>query len=178
MTRAWFVFIVAMAGAFAAGWAGAQGTRGAALSGQDYAEIEMLMSRYNQAVDFEDRDMIDSIWTDDAVWAIHPARISPNGARVEGRESIVNMYVQRWAARPQQHERRHWQNNLVVTPTAGGATSRVYVVSFEVSYSPPKPALSGHYDDVLVRTPDGWRIKERILTLDTPLREEVFGYVW
>ena len=51
-------------------------------------------------------------------------------------------------------------------------------MSFEVSYSPPKPALSGHYDDVLVRTPDGWRIKERILTLDTSLREEVVGFPW
>ena len=69
-------------------------------------------------------------------------------------------------------------NNLVVTPTAEGATARMYFVSFEVSYSPPKPALSGHYDDVLVRTPDGWRFKERIMTLDVPLRQNVFGFVW
>ena len=54
----------------------------------------------------------------------------------------------------------------------------MYFVSFEVSYSPPKPALSGHYDDVLVRTPDGWRFKERIMTLDVPLRQNVFGFVW
>ncbi len=50
-------------------------------------------------------------------------------------------------------------------------------MSFEVSYVPPKPALSGHYDDVLVRTDDGWRIKERELNLDRPLRDK-FGYVW
>lgn len=169
---------VALAAAFAAGWVSAQDTRGTALTGQDYAEIEMLMSRYYQALDFEDRDMLESIWTDDAVWGINPARQSPDGARIEGRDAIVNFNVRRWEARPAEHERRHWQNNIVVTPTADGATARTYVVSFEVSYSPPKPALSGHYDDVLVKTPDGWRFKERIMNLDTPLREAVFGYVW
>ena len=178
MNRAWFVVVVATVGAFAAGWAGAQGRHGTALTGQDYAEIEMLMSRYYQALDFEDRDMLDSLWTDDAVWVINPMRITPNGVRVEGRESIVNATVRRWEGRPPQHERRHWQNNLVVTPTAEGAMARMYFVSFEVSYSPPKPALSGHYDDVLVRTPDGWRFKERIMTLDVPLRQNVFGFVW
>ena len=85
--------------------------------------------------------------------------------------------AQRFSTRPAEHERRHWQNNSVITPTAEGATARTYFVSFEVSYVPPKPALSGHYDDVLVRTDDGWRIKERELNLDRPLRDK-FGYVW
>ena len=44
-------------------------------------------------------------------------------------------------------------------------------LSFEVSYRPPRLWASGRYDDLLVRTPDGWRIKERTLTGDQPLRD-------
>ena len=173
MKRASIIVVATVIGAFAAGWVGAQGTRGAALTGADYAEIEQLMAKYYQALDFEDRDMFESIWTEDAVY-----RMSGRGLAVEGREAIVQRTVGRWSARPPEHERRHWQNNLVITPTADGATARVYWVSFEVSYSPPKPALSGHYDDVLVRTADGWRFSERVLVIDEPLRDDVFGAVW
>lgn len=173
MRRVLIVSAATAAGAFAAGWVSAQGARGAALTGQDHAEIEQLMARYYQALDFEDRDLFESIWTEDAVY-----RIASRGAPVEGREAIVGRTVERWAARPPEHERRHWQNNLVVTPTPDGATARIYWISFEVSYSPPKPALSGHYDDVLVRTPAGWRFKERVLTIDESLRDDVFGHVW
>ncbi len=173
MQRLLVLLLAVVIAAFAAGWVSAQGTRGAALTGQDYAEIEHLVAKYYQALDFEDRDMFESVWTEDALY-----RIDGMGQPVEGRDTIVQRTVRRWDARPPEHERRHLQNNLVVTPTADGATSRVYWVSFEVSYSPPKPALSGHYDDVLVRTADGWRFKERVLVIDESLRDEVFGAVW
>ena len=166
-----FVLTTMLVGVFAAGWLSAQGST-AALTGQDYAEIEQLIAWYNQATDFEDLDMYASIFTEDAVWRMQ------GGRETVGREALVNSLAERFATRPAEHERRHWQNNHVITATPDGATSRVYFVSFEVSYSPPKPALSGHYDDVLVRTLDGWRIKERELTVDQPLRDVTFGYVW
>jgi len=166
------VIMTMLVGVFAAGWLSAQGSR-PELTGQDYAEIEQLIAKYNQATDFEDLDMYASIFTEDAVW-----KREQGGQALIGREALVNSLSERFATRPAEHERRHWQNNHVITATPNGATSRVYFVSFEVSYVPPKPALSGHYDDVLVRTPEGWRIKERTLVLDQPLRDSTFGYVW
>ena len=163
------VLLTILVCAFAAGWVSAQG-QNVSLTGQDYAEIEQLIARYNQATDFEDLDMYASIFTADAVWR-------GSGRELVGRDALVESLAARFATRPPEHERRHWQNNAVITPTADGATARTYFVSFEVSYVPPKPALSGHYDDVLVRTADGWRIKERELNLDRPLRGK-FGYVW
>ena len=94
--------------------------------------------------------MYASIFTEDAVWR------GP-GREFTGRETMVESVAQRIASRPHEHERRHWQNNSVITPRPDGAVARTYFVSFEVSYQPPKPAVSGHYDDILVRTPDGWR---------------------
>ena len=170
MRRTLVVMTVVVVGAFAAGWVSAQGNSGSSLTGQDYAEIEQLIARYNQGLDFEDLDMYASIFTEDAVWR------GP-GRELVGREAMVESVGQRMASRPHEHERRHWQNNSVITPRPNGAVARTYFVSFEVSYQPPKPAVSGHYDDILVRTPDGWRIKERALTVDESLRNKE-GNVW
>ncbi len=170
MRRSLVVMTVVVVGAFAAGWVSAQGNSGSALTGQDYAEIEQLIARYNQGLDFEDLDMYAAIFTEDAVWR------GP-GRELVGREAMVESVGQRMASRPHEHERRHWQNNSVITPRPDGAVARTYFVSFEVSYQPPKPAVSGHYDDILVRTPDGWRIKERALTVDESLRNKE-GNVW
>ena len=41
-----FVLTTMLVGVFAAGWLSAQGST-AALTGQDYAEIEQLIARYN-----------------------------------------------------------------------------------------------------------------------------------
>ena len=155
MRKAHGIAVMVLVGAFAGGWIAAHGQSRPALTGQDYAEIEQLIARYNQATDFEDLDMYASVFTEDAVWRL-------GDRELVGREALVDSLAERFATRPTEHERRHWQNNSVVTPTADGATARTYFVSFEVSYVPPKPALSGHYDDVLVRTRDGWRINTRL----------------
>ena len=96
-----FVLTTMLVGVFAAGWLSAQGST-AALTGQDYAEIEQLIARYNQATDFEDLDMYASIFTEDAVWRMQ------GGRETVGREALVNSLAERFATRPAEHERRHW----------------------------------------------------------------------
>jgi len=40
---------------------------------------------------------------------------------------------------------------------------------------PPSDPL---FRNLLVRTADGWRFKERVLYIDESLRDDVFGHVW
>ena len=164
MQKRSLVVAIALVGAFSAGWGVAQGKNTPSLTGQDYSEIQQLIARYNQGLDLEDLDMYAAIFTEDAVWR------GSNAQALVGREAMVESVKQRISARPREHERRHWQNNSVITRTADGATARTYFVSFEVSYQPPRTVFSGYYDDLLVKTSDGWRIKERSLTVDEPLR--------
>ena len=164
MQKRSLVVAIALVGAFSAGWGVAQGKSTPSLTGQDYSEIQQLIARYNQGLDLEDLDMYAAIFTEDAVWR------GSNAPALVGREAMVESVKQRISARPREHERRHWQNNSVITQTADGATARTYFVSFEVSYQPPRTVFSGYYDDLLVKTSDGWRIKERSLTVDEPLR--------
>jgi hypothetical protein len=57
-----------------------------------------------------------------------------------------------------------WVSNIVVEPTRGGATGRAYVRVMNIGGGPTTPTSLGVFDDVLVRTPQGWRFKTRAFT--------------
>ena len=50
--------------------------------------------------------------------------------------------------------------NPVITPSPEGATGRTYLVQLEMR-GPGTVDRHGGYEDVFVRTPEGWRIKTR-----------------
>ena len=55
----------------------------------------------------------------------------------------------------------HIMTNLVVTPAAdGNATGRLYLLQMDIK-GPGTIERHGGYEDVYVRTKDGWRIKSR-----------------
>ena len=54
----------------------------------------------------------------------------------------------------------HIMTNLVVTPSADGATGRLYLLQMDIK-GPGTIERHGGYEDVYVRTKDGWRIKSR-----------------
>jgi hypothetical protein len=58
---------------------------------------------------------------------------------------------------------RHFVTNVVIKPAAQGATGRSYLVTIDgAEGDKPTTMLSGgHYADVYVKTPQGWRIKSR-----------------
>src|SRR5689334_8228745 len=48
-----------------------------------------------------------------------------------------------------------------ITPTADGAKGRVYLVQLGMN-GPGTIERHGGYEDIYVRTPEGWRIKQRM----------------
>ena len=144
------------------GWIAAQGRGGAApaLSGQDYAEIMRLYGIYNQGSDFRDAELFVSAFADDAVF-----RTGPN-QKVVGREALLAQRAERYQGQTGDNGRRRYNNSWVITPTAAGAQGRAYWVVMNVSGERPTPVLSGYYDDVFVKTSDGWKIKSRTLHRD------------
>ena len=58
----------------------------------------------------------------------------------------------------------HLVTNVVITPTSEGAVGRAYVGIFDLGEPGSKSPSAGHggfYDDVYVKTNDGWRFKKR-----------------
>lgn len=119
------------------------------LSADDYIEIQQLYAKYNTAIDSGDAEG----------WA---ATFTPDGVfnTFKGHDALVG-FIKQWRERMGGAARRHWNTNLVITPTAEGASGTVYLFLMDVSAKPPAIQTTAKYDDQLVKTADGWRFKHR-----------------
>jgi len=124
----------------------------------DRLEIQDLLTRYCRAIDTREWDVLDTVFTPDAVIDYSSA----GGAKGRFHE------VKEWLAEvlPRFAMSQHLITNFEVRVDGDTATSRVYV------YNPMGTRnaaggldlffFGGYYVDRLVRTPAGWRIAERV----------------
>jgi hypothetical protein len=155
------VAIVVIVGVVGVGWLGSSSTRGATmeLTGKDYAEIERLFGLYNQGSDFQDAEMFVSAFSEDG-------EITRRNGSVKGQTALLAERAERYQGQTGDNKRRHLNSSFVITPTSDGAKGRAYWVLNDVSGSEIKAVASGYYDDIYVKTSDGWKIKTRKLTAD------------
>ena len=140
------------------------------LSGEDYAEIQMLSAKYGQAIDScadngyayadlytADGTFID-MWTDKAIAA--------GGEKWIGREKLreisagANVTGSPCSSSRFDGSVSHLILNIVIAPSPEGATGTSYMVELG-GRDPNKITRMGNYEDVYVKTPDGWRFKTR-----------------
>ncbi len=156
------VTVVALVGVgVAIGYLSAQSNVSAAsdgLTAQDYADIQQLYWRYNHGADFGDADLFVSAFTDDAFVK------SSNGQEFVGKKEIDGFISGSLVRMPAGDTgRRHWNNGWRITPSAEGARGRTYWLLLDVGTGQPTNDRSGYYEDVYVKTSDGWRIKSRTI---------------
>jgi hypothetical protein len=121
------------------------------LTTQDYIDIQQLYARYNVAIDSGNAEDYANTFTNDGVFNTF-----------NGRDALLG-----FAKGYTGTNRRHWNTNLVITPTHDGAKGSVYLFMMDVSTRPPSIAAAIQYDDTLVKTPQGWRFKKRTTKVDT-----------
>ncbi len=133
---------------------------GPALTASDYLEIEQLVYKYGWALDSGESNgfAYADLYAADGTFT--GTNQGPNGRTYEGRETLAAL-----ARGPQQGPLHvsHLVTNVIVTPTAEGAAGRVYTAIFDQGAPGTSPGAGhgGFYDDVYVKTPDGWRFKKR-----------------
>jgi uncharacterized protein (TIGR02246 family) len=122
------------------------------LKGDDYLAIQQLYARYNTAIDHGDGEAWARTFTTDGVFANN----------FKGHDALVG-FVNTWRTNPAMNGtmRRHFSADLVITPTADGATASVSTLLVDLSTKPVSIANFVTYADVLVKTSDGWRFKSR-----------------
>lgn len=134
------------------------------LTALDYIEIQQLVAKYavaivhctNSGYDYAD------LYTADGWFA--PSRDGKVGNRWQGRERLAG------AAGGGTNGCRevawngvtHVLSNHVITPSPEGARGVVNLVAVGVDGDPHKVEAQGYYEDVYVKTPDGWRFQSRI----------------
>jgi hypothetical protein len=145
----------------------------------DYQEITQLINRYaygidtcaNNGYDYANVFTADGTFTDrnsDAGFAA--------GGRVlaQGREALATLVgggSRGCATKLVWTDWSHLMLNHEITPTATGATGRVYLVQLGMQ-GPGSVARHGGYEDVYVRTSEGWRIQSRTHVRDKAWHSE------
>ncbi len=137
-----------------------QAVRLAALTTLDYIEIQQLVRKYTWAMDSADDFgyAYADLFTPDGVFMA--MNQGATGRSYAGRDELAT--IGRGGTRGPNHQ-SHFVMNHVITPTAGGATGKAYVVVLDVGIvgTPNGVNHGGHYDDVYEKTPVGWRFRKR-----------------
>ena len=152
------VWIVLALGILSGTWAAGQQAPAGSLSTQDYIDIQQLYARYNEAIDSGDGEAYATTFTPDGIFNTY-----------KGHDALVG-FIQQWKEKMNGANRRHWNTNLVITPTAEGASGSVYLMLLDVGVRPPAIVSTAKYTDALVKTADGWRFKQRATRGDAPPR--------
>src|SRR5215470_6263564 len=132
-----------------------------ALTTQDYNDIQQLYARYNLAIDGGNGEAWAATFTPDGVF----------NTTNKGHDALVQ-FIKDWREKRDGANRRHLNSNMVLTPTPDGANGSIYLLLLNVGVRPATIATTGIYEDGLLRTPQGWRFKSRIVHADPAPRVE------
>ena len=118
--------------------------------------IHQLLGQYGHLVDAKAWDRFDELFVDDAVvdyTAVRAPRV------FYGVEQIREFF------RDANHPSAHHVTNIVVWEEKGDARVRSkFLVPYTRPSHTPKRWSGGDYDDIVVRTPAGWRFRRRVCT--------------
>lgn len=145
-------------------------TKPRTLTALDYAEIGQLSNRYIWTIDectHAGYDFAD-LFTSDGEWALSEGFGLPGSrAKTQGRDALAKIAGGdgnggcRDPKTMPGYGVSHLIVNHVITPTADGATGKSYLLAIGVGGDPTKIERQGGYEDVYVKTPQGWRFKSR-----------------
>lgn len=118
----------------------------------DRLELHELPGRYGDAIDDRDWDRLDQIFTDDAVFDLTDL----GEPRLEGLDAI-KAYMDTEA----RHPRTHTMTNIYVDETDDGVMLHFRILAL----LPEGRVGTASYHDRVVKTPDGWRVADRMIHL-------------
>ena len=130
------------------------------LTAQDYIDIQQLYARYAQALDTGQGERFAATFTPDGEFT---------SGRPAGRATEVRTPLKGTDALKQMASTgggRHFTANLVITPTAGGASGSCYLLLFNARSVPATITETAIYQDTLVKTSAGWRFSKRVVWRD------------
>ena len=139
-----------------------------ALSALDYQEITQLINRYAYGIDTCANNGYDyaNVFTADGVFIDRNSDAGfAAGGRVlaQGRDALATLVgggSRGCATKLVWTDWSHLMLNHEITPSAEGATGRIYLVQLGMK-GPGTIERHGGYEDVYVKTAEGWRIKSR-----------------
>lgn len=135
------------------------------LTALDYIEIQQLVAKYARAIDTCSNNGYDyaDLYTEDGrfVPMVGGRSIPP----IQGRERLAEVSGggSRGCRNVPWIEQgvRHIYTNHIITPSPEGATGTVDMLMIGLDGDPNKIAHDGYYEDIYVKTAQGWRFAQR-----------------
>lgn len=142
------------------GWGQAQTKKPNKLMADDYIEIQQLYANYARALDLGQGERFAATFVEEGEFTGgRPAgRAGETRTPLKGKEGLTKMGSQGGS--------RHFTSNLVITPAPEGAKGSCYLLLFNARNIPATITETAIYDDTLVKTPQGWRFKQRVVWRD------------
>jgi hypothetical protein len=130
------------------------------LTADEYIEIQRLYANYAHALDQGEGERFASTFVLDGEFTggRGPGRGSEVRNPTKGKDALLKMGSRGGS--------RHFNANLVITPTPEGAKASVYLLLFNARNIPATITETAIYDDTLVKTAQGWRFKKRVVWRD------------
>ena len=127
------------------------GTKAPALTAEDYIEIQQLLARYSFALDTgaDNGYMYADLYVPDGVFNKAKGRDAIAALARGGRRGPTNV--------------RNLASFPIIRPSPEGATGIQYAqaINFGENRQPTELDHFGHYEDVYVKTANGWRFQSR-----------------
>jgi len=154
-----------------------------ALTPQDYIAIQQLASRYAFAIDTCTKGGADfaDLFVDDGEFSVSQEWGVAGNKPIKGRAALIEAAGGDGKGGCKDPKTQmgygisHIVANHVILPSPEGATGKSYLLAIGVGGDPTTIERQGGYEDVYVKTRDGWRFKLRVHVFPN-LRESVqFG---
>jgi hypothetical protein len=135
------------------------------LTALDYIEIQQLVAKYARAIDTCSNNGYDyaDLYTPDGIFL--PMVNGKSVPGIQGREKLAEVsgggskgcknvpWIEQGV--------HHIYVNHIITPTPEGAKGTVDMMMIGLDGNPNKIESDGYYEDLYVKTPQGWRFKQR-----------------
>ena len=135
------------------------------LTALDYIEIQQLVAKYARAIDTCSNNGYDyaDLYTADGIFL--PMVNGKSITGIQGREKLAEVSGGGskgcknvgWIVQGV----HHIYVNHIITPTPEGATGTVDMMMIGLGGDPNKIESDGYYEDIYVKTAQGWRFKQR-----------------
>lgn len=126
------------------------------LTAEDYIEIQRLLTRYHWAADATDGAAWANLFTSDGEYEV------VGQYKVKGREQLMELPKKSFGT-PTEKSPLHFVTNIWVEPTPEGARGGAYMLMATPGGKGTPITINSIvvYEDVVVKTSEGWRIKSR-----------------
>lgn len=138
------------------------------LSTSDFIEIEQLVHRLCQALDFSHPADFASVFVPEGIYEAVSSDLTGNVVRFAHEGSAALLAFAADAVEKRKGLGRHWTGNIVIDEDSDGAKAVSYVLFIQIDpqTGERKITISGVHRDAFVRTAAGWKFTRRRVVAD------------